>query len=63
VKGNSRKGGISIVKFSILKELWVFMKIRKRYWLAPILLILVLLSLLMVFAQTSVIAPFIYTMF
>jgi hypothetical protein len=50
-------------KLSIFKELWDFMKIRKRYWLAPILIILVLLSILIVFAQTSAVAPFIYTLF
>ncbi|MEI8012091.1 MAG: DUF5989 family protein [Candidatus Omnitrophota bacterium] len=48
---------------SILKELWDFLKTRKRFWLAPILIILVLLSLLIVFAQSSAVAPFIYTLF
>jgi hypothetical protein len=52
-----------MAKLSILKELWDFMKVRKRYWLAPILIILVLLSILIVFAQTSAVAPFIYTLF
>ena len=51
------------MKLSLLKELWDFMKVRKRYWLAPILIILVLLSILIVFAQTSAVAPFIYTLF
>ncbi len=50
-------------KMSILKELWDFLKTRKRFWLAPILIILVLLSLLIVFAQSSAVAPFIYTLF
>jgi hypothetical protein len=50
-------------KVSILKELWDFLKIRKRFWLAPILSILLLLSLLIMFAQTSAVAPFIYTLF
>ncbi len=50
-------------KISIIKELWGFLKTRKRFWLAPILLILVLLSLLIVFAQSSAVAPFIYTLF
>ena len=50
-------------KISILKELWDFVKIRKRYWLAPIIIILVLLGLLVVFAQSSAVAPFIYTLF
>jgi hypothetical protein len=50
-------------KSSILKELWDFLKVRKRFWLAPILIILVLLSILIVFAQSSAVAPFIYTLF
>lgn len=50
-------------KLSIFKEFWDFLRERKRYWLAPIILIFVLLSLLVVFAQTSAVAPFIYTLF
>ena len=52
-----------MAKLAILKELWDFMKVRKRYWLAPILIMLALLSLLIIFAQTSAVAPFIYTLF
>ncbi len=47
-------------KTSILKEFWDFIKVRKRYWLAPIIIILALLSLLIIFAQGSAVAPFIY---
>ena len=50
-------------KLSILKEFWEFLKVRKRYWLAPIVIILVLLSLIIVFMQSSAVAPFIYTLF
>ena len=50
-------------KISILKEFWDFLKVRKRYWLAPIFIVLILLSLLMIFAQSSAVAPFIYTLF
>lgn len=50
-------------KLSILRELWDFLKVRKRFWLAPIIIILALLSLLVVFAQSSAVAPFIYTLF
>lgn len=50
-------------KISILKELWEFLRVRKRFWLAPILIILVLLSILMIFAQSSAVAPFVYTLF
>lgn len=50
-------------KLSVLKEFWDFLRVRKRYWLAPIVIILLLLSLLIVFAQSSVVAPFVYTLF
>lgn len=50
-------------KLSIIKEFWEFLKVRKRYWLAPIIIMLVLLSLLIIFAQSSAVAPFIYTLF
>ena len=50
-------------KMSIMKEFWDFLKVRKRYWLAPIVIILVLLSLLIIFAESSAVAPFIYTLF
>ncbi len=48
---------------SFLRELWVYMRTRKAYWLAPILIVMVLLGGLIVFSQGSVIAPFIYTLF
>ena len=44
-------------------EFWAFLRQRKRYWLAPILVILLLLSFLIIFAQSSSVAPFIYTLF
>jgi len=50
-------------KASILKELWLFMKVRKKWWLGPVLVILVLLSMLIVFAEGSALAPFIYALF
>ena len=50
-------------KASTIKELWFFLKVRKRFWLAPILIILLLLSVLIIFARTSAVAPFIYTIF
>lgn len=46
-----------------LKDLWGFMKERKKFWLAPIIIVLVLLGALIVFAQGSAVAPFIYTIF
>ena len=46
-----------------LKELWAFMKARKKFWLLPIILVLLLLGGLLVLVQGSAIAPFIYTLF
>jgi len=46
-----------------LKELWSFMKARKKFWLLPIIIILLLLGGLLVLAQGSAVAPFIYTLF
>ena len=44
-------------------ELWAFLKVRKKWWLLPILVVLVLMSGLLVFAQGSALAPFIYAIF
>jgi len=46
-----------------LREFWSFLRQRKKWWLTPIAILLVLLALLMVFAQGSAFAPFIYTLF
>jgi len=46
-----------------LKELWAFLRIRKKLWLAPIIIVMVALGGLLILAQGSVIAPFIYTIF
>ena len=50
-------------KLSIVGDLWSFMKVRKKWWLAPIVFMLLMLSLLLVFTQGSALAPFIYTPF
>jgi len=50
-------------KVGIVGELWSFMRVRKKWWLSPILMMLVVLGLLVVFTQGSAIAPFIYTLF
>jgi len=47
----------------LLKELWTFLKYRKKLWLAPIILIMLVLGGLLVIAQGSVVAPFVYTLF
>ena len=52
-----------MAKSRVLKEFWAFLKQEKKYWLAPIVLVLLLFGLLLAFAQTSAIAPFIYTLF
>jgi hypothetical protein len=49
--------------FDLLIDLWGFMKERKKFWLAPIILIMLLLGGLIVLTQGSAIAPFIYTLF
>ena len=49
--------------FEFLKDLWGFMRERKKFWMAPIIIVLVLLSILIVFAEGSAVAPFIYTLF
>jgi len=46
-----------------LTDLWGFMRERKKFWLAPIILVMVLLGVLIVVAQGSAVAPFIYTLF
>jgi len=48
---------------SLLKEFWLFLKVRKKWWLLPIIVVMVLLGSLLVFAQGSALAPFIYTIF
>ena len=48
---------------SFLAEFWVFLKSRRKLWLVPIMLMMLLIGLLLVFAQSSVVAPFIYTLF
>lgn len=47
----------------LLYDLWLFMCERKKFWLAPIIIVMLLLGVLIVFAQGSAIAPFIYTLF
>jgi hypothetical protein len=48
---------------SLARELWAFMRVRKKWWLLPILVIMAMVSALLVFAQGSALAPFIYTIF
>ena len=48
---------------SLVVELWAFLRVRKKYWLLPIIIMMLLLGALMVLAQNSAVAPFIYTLF
>ena len=48
---------------SIISEFWEFLRFRKRYWLLPIVLVLFLLGALIVFTESSAVAPFIYALF
>jgi len=45
------------------KDLWMFMRVRKKFWLAPLIIIMVLLGTLIMLSQGSAVAPFIYTLF
>lgn len=48
---------------SLARELWAFLRVRKKWWLLPIILAMLLIGALLVFAQGSALAPFIYTIF
>lgn len=48
---------------NFIKELWAFLRVRKKLWLAPIIIVIVILGALLIAAQGSVLAPFIYTLF
>ena len=52
---------VDMSKFSIFAELWSFMRVRKKFWLLPLIMLIILLGLLLIFAQASPLAPFIYT--
>ena len=47
----------------LLRELWAFMRVRKKWWLLPLILVLLAVGALLAFAQGSALAPFIYTVF
>jgi hypothetical protein len=54
---------LSMSKLSIVKEFLLFLKVRKKWWLAPIIIFLFLLGALIIFTEGSAVAPFIYTLF
>lgn len=50
-------------KMGFIKELWMFLRSRKKLWLAPIIIVMLILGGLLILAQGSVVAPFVYTIF
>jgi len=52
-----------MARSGLLSELWAFMRVRKKFWLVPIIVLMLAIGGLLVFAQGSVLAPFIYTIF
>jgi drug/metabolite transporter superfamily protein YnfA len=50
-------------KLAIIKEFWDFLKNRKKWWLLPIVILLLIFGILIIFTESSAVAPFIYTLF
>jgi hypothetical protein len=50
-------------KSTLVREFWEYMKVRKKWWLLPVIVVMLLIGFLLVFAQGSALAPFIYTVF
>ena len=59
----ARTSGGMMGRFSIIGELWTFMRVRKKWWLGPIVVTMLLLSILIVLTESSAVAPFIYALF
>ncbi len=59
----ARSSGGFFDRLGIFRELWAFMKVRKKWWLGPIVLTMLLLSVLIVLTEGSAVAPFIYALF
>ena len=51
------------IKMELLKDLWGYLKVRKKFWLLPLIIVLLLIGVLIVLSSSSAIAPFIYTIF
>ena len=51
------------INMELLKDLWGYLKVRKKFWLLPLIIVLLLIGLLVVLSSSSAIAPFIYTIF
>ncbi|MDQ2666806.1 MAG: DUF5989 family protein [Gemmatimonadota bacterium] len=52
-----------MAKGGLMSELWAFMRVRKKFWLLPVIVVMVVVGGLLVFAQGSALAPFLYTIF
>jgi len=52
-----------MAKLSVLREMWEFIRLRKKYWLIPVIVVLLLVGVLLFLTEGSTIAPFIYTLF
>jgi hypothetical protein len=52
-----------MAQHGIAREIWEFMKVRKKWWLLPVIIVLMIVGALLIFAQGSALAPFIYTIF
>src|SRR5690606_27654273 len=63
VLGNSRVREAPMASGGLTRELWAYMRARKKWWLAPIIIAMLLIGALVVFAEGSALAPFIYTIF
>jgi type IV secretory pathway TrbL component len=65
VKGNEMSKILKRFKsvVSLLSEFWAFMRMQKKWWLAPLILVLVLMGLLIILTEGSALAPFIYALF
>jgi hypothetical protein len=59
----AKSSGGRLESLGIFRDLWAFMRVRKKWWLGPILVTMLLLSLLIVLTQGSAVAPFIYALF
>ena len=60
---NNKRGASGLKRFQLIYEFWLFFKQNKKFWLLPMITILIVLGVLLVFAQSSVLAPFIYSIF
>jgi len=62
-KPRRKRAGWKGVAVSLLNEFWKFLRVRKKFWLLPIVTVVVLFGVLLVLAESSALAPFIYTLF